>query len=158
MNVMALSSYRSIIHHCFSQDPELIEKWHVKSGEGLSKCVDTTYDDMREAKVEFYVVYDKRDLVGYFGKERAAAGEFLTGFFILPKFRSREYVKKYWAAVLDKFGDKFFCGLYEHNAPAIAFIKRNGGEKHYEIMAAGKLAQFFRISKQKDETCQLAEH
>lgn len=151
MNVMPLSSYKEIIRHCFSQDQDLIEKWHLKAGEGLSKCVDQTYEDMREAGVEFFVVFEEKDLVGYFGKETCDSGEFLTGFFVVPKFRNKTDLAKFWKIVKSKFGSTFFCGLFKKNQPAIDFITKNKGEPMIVVKKHGEVGLIYRI---KEQSCQ----
>ncbi len=144
--------YREIIAECFDQDADLLKFWHLQSGKGLNKCVDATYDDMHTAGVEFFVVRDGAQMIGYFGREKTLGSEFLTGFFIIPEFRKKDFVAKFWDLVLSKFGDPFFCGLFQKNIPAISFILKNNGIPVSTTVAHGEPARIFKITK--DKKCQ----
>lgn len=151
MNVMPLTDYKEIIQHCFSQDQDLLGKWHIRAGQGLKKCVEQTFDDMTKADVEFFVIFQERDLVGYFGRERSDTAEFLTGFFVMPKYRNSKSMKTFWKIIQSKFGPTFFCGLFEKNLPAIEFIKKNKGEPMAKIKHHSEPGIIFRI---KGHVCQ----
>lgn len=147
MNLMPLTKYKDIIKHCFLHDKDLIEKWHVKAGQGLSICVDTTHQDMRDANVEFFVVYKERELVGYFGKE--AGGDFLTGFFVMPQYRNKKDIAEFWKKLRSKFGEPLFCGLFDKNQPAVDFIKRNGGKPFAIAEKHGESGVIYVITKEQ---------
>lgn len=148
MQKMPLTDYKWIIKKCFAADQDLVEKWHIMAGQGLERCVDVTFADMSGANVEFKVVYEQKDLVGYFGKECVPSGEYLTGFFVMPKYRTKEDLKEFWALIKSEFGPEFFCGLYQRNQPAIDFITRNHGAPNIVVQKNGEVGVIYKISEQ----------
>jgi hypothetical protein len=144
-----VENYKQIIHECFLQDQALLDKWHIEAGNGLEKCVERTFKDMSDAKVEFYAVTDRNfDLVGYFGKELTHGTEFLTGFFVCPKYRNQKDLSQFWSLVKSNFKKPFYCGLYDKNKPAINFITKNNGKPFLAaVNAKGEPASFFQITE-----------
>lgn len=112
------------LYECFKTDKDLIQKWHVDSGKGLDACVKRTYKDLKSAQVRVYELKKDSELFGYFGIEKES---FLTGFFIIPKFRTKDGVTMFWNEVDNKFKDPiYYTGLYNKNIPAIKFIEKRG--------------------------------
>jgi len=124
----SIIDYKSMLKDCFVTDPNLLEKWHIASGQGLDACVDKTFQDLQYCKASIYKLTSESDLVGYFGKELCDDKQWLTGFFLFPKFRNEQNKKEFWQIVESEFQRPYFCGLYEKNKPANAFIKKHGGE------------------------------
>lgn len=147
MKSMIVTDYKGIIATCFAQDHDLISTWHLNSGESLDNCVNQTYYDMLKVKVEFNVIHDGSDLVGYFVKEMCQGAEFLSGFFVMPKYRKKETIGEFWAMIKSEFNTPFFCGLYKKNKPAIEFIKRNGGEIAASVDDQAEPGLIFRMEQ-----------
>jgi N-acetylglutamate synthase-like GNAT family acetyltransferase len=111
-----------IIEDCFATDPELIEKWHLVAGDGLEACSKKTYEDMFECNVDFYCIEDNKNLVGYYGVENYDGMKFLTGFFIKPSYRNKEYIKEFWNMIDNKMNDTYMIGIYNKNERAKNFL------------------------------------
>ena len=153
MKSMIVTDYKGIIAKCFAQDQDLISRWHLNAGRGLSDCIMQTHADMLNAKVEFHAIHEGDSLVGYFGKEQAAGSDFLTGFFVMPEYRTKKHLFEFWHIVNSSFTAPFFCGLFEKNKPAIDFIKRNGGKLSQAGHAHGQPALIFKL----ESSCQHQE-
>ena len=130
MIVRACPTYKKLLRECFATDKALLEQWHIDAGKGLKACVNRTYSDMRKSRgLTVFGVYsgEAEILVGYFGRETTKFGQFLSGFFLLPEYRTRAGKEQFWACVRTKFEGKFACGLYDKNEPAKSFIRKCGG-------------------------------
>lgn len=89
---------------------------------------------MNDSDVEFYTVIENDKLIGYFGKEVAIGNvKYLTGFFINPEYRTKDYTSKFWNLIKDTMSGRFYCGLYKKNTPAIDFIVKNSGKLVLEL-------------------------
>ena len=148
MQTMIVSDFKPILTKCFAEDFELIEKWHLRAGFGLEICVDQTFNDMKEAGVECHVVYEERELIGYFGKEKAHGQMFLTGFFVMPEYRTKEDLIEFWALIKKELGPMFYCGLYAKNQPAIDFITRNNAEPKATFNHEGEGVVVYKVEVQ----------
>jgi hypothetical protein len=111
-----------IIKDCFTTDPELIEKWHLVAGNGLDACSKKTYEDMLQAKVDFYCIKDNENLIGYYGIENYDGIKFLTGFFLKPSYRDKEHIKEFWNMIDNKMNDTYMIGIYNKNERAKNFL------------------------------------
>ena len=128
MYLKEVLDYKNIILECFKTDPELIEKWHIESNNNLEICVDRTFNDMKQANVKFYKLEINNEIIGYFGHEICGSTDYLTGFFIKPKYRNSEYIKQFWNNVYNIFNNKpFYCGIYRKNKKAYDFLIKNKG-------------------------------
>jgi len=116
---------KRVIADCYKTDNELIEKYHKLSPTTFGEAVLYTVGALTEIKneLEFFELYCDNEFCGYFAIQ---AEKFLVGFFILPKFRNKEVMLKFWRIVKSKFKRDIFCGLYEHNTRAIKFLKKTG--------------------------------
>jgi hypothetical protein len=124
---VVVEEYKPILVECFCRDEQLLSKWHIFAGRGLDACVDKTFKDLKEAKVTFFGLIDGKNLAGYFCREAYGDQEFLTGFFLMPLFRTEKGREEFWSAVQLRFNSHFFCGVYAKNSPAIKFIESRGG-------------------------------
>jgi hypothetical protein len=128
MNYQKVKEYKSLLRECFETDIVLLEKFHIYAGQGIETCVNKTFKDLQEANVQIFKIEQDHELVGYFGKEDLDEIKFLTGFFIVPKFRSTQDRKEVWNLIQNEIKQPFYCGLFEKNIPANRFIKSNGGQ------------------------------
>ena len=120
--------FKPIITECFSTDQELLTTFHIKAPATLQECVDDTFDKITNEKYfEFYSLRnDENELVGYFGKENDNQINFLTSFFVIPKFRCGETRSEFWRIVLSFVGCRFLCGIYDKNIRAMKFLGHQG--------------------------------
>ncbi len=116
---------KRVIADCYKTDSELIEKYHKLSPTTLGIATDYTVGALSGIKneLEFFELYCDDDFCGYFAIQ---AEKIIVGFFLLPKFRNKEVILKFWRIVKSKFKDEILCGLYEHNIRAIKFLKKTG--------------------------------
>lgn len=126
MKITKVEDYKPILIECYASDPELTSKWHQVAGSGVSACIEKEYHDLRAANVSFFVVTEGA-LIGYFCKEVFQGQESLTGFFLMPKVRTKEIRAQFWELIRANFRKPFFCGLYERNVPAKRYIESKGG-------------------------------
>lgn len=128
LNVKRSKNIEEIIDLCYRTDKEVLDKYHV--------LAPTTFEEAKKHTIwtlnmgSNMVINElsiDNELVGYFGEEHVDTGlTYLTGFFILPKFRTKEVIKKFWKIVQSKFGKTIFTYLYEKNSRAIKFVERRG--------------------------------
>lgn len=124
MNCNKIVEYKDLLNECFETDTDLLQKWHIESGNGLEQCVERTYKDLKSANVAIFKLDYNNDLAGYFGIE---GGNFLSGFFLKPEFRKKPFVELFWSEVDKQFKDPiYYAGLYKKNTPAINFLSKRG--------------------------------
>jgi hypothetical protein len=128
MRAEQTNNIRPVLLECFGSDRELLNRWHIVAGSGAEACADKTLSDLRESSVLFFRLTQESNLAGYFGKEVHHEKEYLTGFFLMPIYRTDEGRKDFWKVIEMNFKSPFYCGLYEKNIPANKFIQRHGGK------------------------------
>lgn len=143
MTIEQIENYKPLLAECYAADLDLINKWHTTKG--LEECVEKEFADLQHAKVTMFKVVKNDMLAGYFCKELFSGRDFLTGFFLMPKFRTKYFKKKYWALICGEFRKPFFCGLYENNIPANKFIVNRGGSLIVQANLPDGLANYFKI-------------
>lgn len=123
-------NYHQVLRFCYSQDKELIEKYHVTSGSSLTDCIAKTIEDFKNLheSFEFHIIKKDEEIFGYFGTEFINGVNFLTSFFILPQFRNKENSKEFFSMVRNHFNNEsFITGIYAKNTRAESWLKKNGG-------------------------------
>ncbi len=126
--------YREILTECFSADDELVNIHHLKAGEGLDACVDSTIETLatyKDLDFKFNSIHtEEGDLFGFVGVEITKDhGPHLITFFIMPRFRNKHYIKTFWIIVQELIGPEFFSGLYSKNTKAHNFFERAGAKE-----------------------------
>lgn len=104
----------------YSSDPELVEKFHIKSGEGIQSCVDDTWELIKDHEL---FMYD----FGYFSKFFDGGVARVGGFFISPEFRNFEGKTKFFNELADKMPNLFLIGIYNKNVRGLKFLERLPG-------------------------------
>jgi hypothetical protein len=107
----------------YSTDAELIQKWHIRAGEGIETCVDDTWDLIKDH--ERYL-YD----FGYFSIDRD--GDIvprLGGFFIKPEHRNTENKQLLYREICSKMPGVFLSALHNKNTRAIKFLTSFSGSE-----------------------------
>lgn len=119
------SKWKDILRECFESDKDLIEKYHIVSGQGLEKCIEKTYEDLCQCeKLDFYTLEVDKKFAGYFGIEIYEEGYYLTGFFLMPDYRNSKFIKEFWKIVYKFAKFKFICGIYKKNERAKRFLEK----------------------------------
>lgn len=122
-----MKEHREFLRNLFASDQDLLDKYHIVSGQGLDACVDRTISDLEKAKnFSFHKITVDNKEVGFFGKE-SFGQDWLTGFFLVPEYRGSKGVEIFKDRVFAEFSPFFMCGLYTKNTRAINFIKKLGG-------------------------------
>ena len=118
------------IRECWKDDKKLLDKWHIKSGEGVEKIIDYTVDVITnyvdKTTFNFYKIKDGSLVIGFFGHEIFDSKPFLTTFGIKPEHRNEETKNKVFNIIAKSTGGKFTTFLYSKNAPAIRWLKKKG--------------------------------
>lgn len=125
MRVTESRNFEKYVNLAYEADPELIRKWHIASGKGLSHCVDRTVADLKMLKtLTFYVVHKGNQFVGYFGSE--FGGAYMPTIFILPKFRFQK--AEFWSVIEKHLLNPFSAGVFAKNKRCVKFYERMGQE------------------------------
>lgn len=125
------AEYLPVIKECFATDSELLDKWHIEAPASLDRCVRRTFNDLKNAPtIKMFVIKcateDVSEVVGFFGHEKAMGANWMTSFFIKPKYRDKETFSFFWNCVYDITGNEFFTAIYETNKRAKKFLEKNG--------------------------------
>lgn len=115
-----------LIRDGFSKDVDLINHWHIEAGNGLDACVQRTCDDLKNVHDSFtFFEYKENDIViGFFGRE---FDNYINTVFVMPEYRTKEYMSRFWGFLTSKVTPKFYTALYSKNTRAINFYLNNGG-------------------------------
>jgi hypothetical protein len=130
MQVSVCQNIEALLLEMFDSDKELLNSFHIEAPCSLDKAVDRTLKDLQmcEVLMVYQLKTDSGELVGWIGHEVFAGDNYLTGFGIKPKFRTKEMKDFFFDVVKEKLGDNYFVGLYERNFPARKFIEKRGGK------------------------------
>lgn len=126
--IQKTKEYERVISACYETDPELIEKFHALAPTTKQLAVQHTVRTFKgiESLVMYEIVKDG-ETIAYFGKETVYdRPDFLCGFFIIPEYRTREFVIKFWKILKSKYKSIIFCSIYNKNVRALRFLKKKG--------------------------------
>lgn len=133
-----------VIVNCYQSDRDLISKFHVVSGSGLSSCVDRTVSDFINNDINIYSISDNNQFIGYFGESE---GKFLNGFFIMPE-RRKSHKNKVWKMIQSHFNNDFKAAIYSKNSRAVKFLTNNGGILEDIMITNDGIGQVFNFVKE----------
>ncbi len=145
MNIIETKDIHSAIKKGFSLDKDLMEKWHITSGNGLEYCVNKTMLDLKEQTYpdfKFYIVQKDNNFVGYFGQE--LNGSYLTTIFIAPEYRKNK--EEFLKSIYPYMQEKFESAIYSKNVPCMKFFNKIGTEKK-RLMINDNEATLFEFNK-----------
>ena len=137
LQISRTKNYGEVIEKCYSSDEELFEKFHILApttlGDAIVNTVSVFINCTTSGGYEMFKCEVDGEFAGYFGLERQKVGDgvlqLLTGFFIMPKFRHRNFRYKFLRVVKGKFPkNKILTLIYDKNERAMKFLKRNGGK------------------------------
>lgn len=147
-----IKDYDGILDKFYWEDPELIKYYHIVSNgnntiDDLNRCVNDTLNVFKVATAfKFFKLSDNKGLIGYFGTQQTENHSMLSGFFIRPKYRKKQYVRKFWRIIDNNFGGKtYFCGVYAKNTRALAFLDKKG-EPYDSVKVKGNDVIMFKIN------------
>lgn len=124
-----------IVKDCWASDEEPLSKYHVCAGQGLDKCVGSTINVLlnnTDKSFKFYKVIVENELFGFFGAEDIMDG-FLTTFFVMPKYRTKEWLEHYTDMIDGLFGKQYHTSIYDHNTRAEQWLLKTGFKMIHKI-------------------------
>ena len=124
---------KQMVATAFHEDKDLIDKYHIYSGEGVEKCVDEEMDVFLKRTTKFFKLYEityAGTFFGFIGTDKTPDGkDFLVTFHLRKCYREKSMVKEFWRMIRDTFNNNsFFTALHDKNSKAVNFIMKNGGE------------------------------
>lgn len=121
---------KELMIELISTDPELLNIYHIEAPNTAEICADRTIRDLKTANSYVYTIDETGETIGYYGIERGFSIDYLTGFFIKPKYRTKERIIDFWKEVESKFEKEFYVGVYKKNTRAIKFLNKKTNEKY----------------------------
>jgi hypothetical protein len=111
---------------CFLEDPLLKEQDPRYFNLNTNKFVEKVLNDSKTT--DFYVVYNKGDIIGYFSNDVFQGYPYLDNFFIRYKYRNKKIIGEFWNLVTKDFhkGKLFTTAVYKETTRAIKFYNQNG--------------------------------
>lgn len=114
---------KEILTELLATDKDLLSIYHIEAPNTVEVCVNRTFNDLQDAKVEVILIKENEEVIGYYGIEKGIYNN-LTGFFLKPNFRTKEQIIKFWNEIDKNFDKDYFVGIYKKNIPAIKFLKK----------------------------------
>ena len=116
---------RKLIELAFLGDSDLIEKYHA-ANDSMQDSVLHTIERIDVTSMAYELKYfkvscDKVD-AGFF----VIGDNFLYSFGLNLRFRTKEYLIKWWALVCKELKPNFICMMNKKNTRGIDFLKRQG--------------------------------
>lgn len=138
ISVIPTKDYTHVLRICYESDKELLDKYHVLAPTTLENAVKNTRDVFMSTLGVFQmkkVLYGD-DFAGYYGIERFEDRFGITGFFVMPKYRNKEFLSTFVSLIKSEFNGDIYCGVYDHNARAINFLLKSGFQETTRINKA----------------------
>lgn len=123
---------KELLTELFKSDENFIGKFHNLSPATAEICAEKTFNDLSQYCVDFHLLKQNQEVIGYYGIERKEGLSYLTGFFLKPNYRTKEVITKFWNEVDSHFNTDYFIGVFAKNTPAIEFLSKKTTTK-YEI-------------------------
>lgn len=128
------SEKEKIVAYFYVGESEMWHKWVHKRAGTVEQNIKDTLDSISESS-EMYVVKCGDEVAGFFVKHTELLN-YLEGFHILRKYRTKEFLLEFWRIVKQEFGSSFETGLCSKNKPAIDHLVRQGfvikGKKYFD--------------------------
>ena len=115
-----------VIVNCNQSDINIVKRNHVLAGKSLSECIDRTVLDLMSNNIDVYSVTKNDSFIGYFGEDTFKDEKWLTGFFIMPGYRTKDDKAEFWNMITEHFNNNFKTAVLNKNKPASKFLKQNG--------------------------------
>ena len=121
------TTIHSIVYKCYEECPRSQLFYHDFAGMSLIQIADNFLEKYNEFKnIIFKTIFDKNDLVGYYGIVNDFELPCLWTFFIRPKYRKTDLL---WTDIKNTLPNKFISSVYQSNTPAIKYLLKNGGKE-----------------------------
>jgi hypothetical protein len=130
--------WKRVIETCYRSDADLTEKYHILAPVTPEEAIKHTCGVFSKAadtnKFEMYECRWNGEFMGYYGLEiliiqNVGKIQVLTGFFVMPDYRTDEIKKAFLEHVKSKFpSGKILTYIFSKNKRARGFFARNGGE------------------------------
>jgi hypothetical protein len=120
---------RSIVTHFykFGADDQFHRYIHKRAGTVYENIEDTLSSISSTSKM--YLVNVEGRMAAYFVWHRTEKGELvMEGFHVMPEYRNREFLTKFWDIVKEKFEKSFRIGICSKNEVAIKSLFKAGFE------------------------------
>ena len=116
----------NIIKECYSECPRTQQLHQDFAGYSLDQCVDNIMENLNKLEdYEFIQFKENDELVGYFVTTESEGNYFMPTFFVRPKFRTKEYLTKFWNRIKEEFSGDFMSMVYSTNEPGKGFLRKN---------------------------------
>lgn len=126
MKAKLTKNIQSVIERCYSNDDELLEKWHIIAPTTHRSAVLHTLSVFRKSdKFKMYELFEKGKFAGYIGVEETDL-KYINGFFIMPKYRKKEYFEKFFDMIRHLVGEGAYIPVYAKNERAATWLAKNG--------------------------------
>lgn len=117
-----------LLNH-YGEDQDLINVYHIASGNGVESCANRTIDDLQQCGEDLKLYQIDNGCV--FGTE--LDGDYLNLLYIRPSFRNKDSMKDIWKTIRSTLSKKFVTSLYPKNTRAINFYLKNKGQILLEL-------------------------
>lgn len=134
--------FEDVIRELYPTDPELLEKYHVLAPTDIESAVKDTVDafktEQRSSNFEMWEIREDEKLVAYFGISHLLKISLMTGYFVLPEYRNKEFFPKFFSIVKSKMPRTWFTAPYKKNTRAVKFLKKNNFVQDDELFIPEK--------------------
>lgn len=111
----------------FSQDKDLLNKYHRMAGTDLLTCAKETRNTAMEDNSQFYLITEDNELLAYFSKCMIQNDTpYMDNFFVKMKYRNKEYLPNIWNSILTHFEEPFLTAVNIKNDRAIKYYTKYG--------------------------------
>ena len=130
LKIQKTKDYKGVLKKCYNTDTDFLNKYHSIKGITTEQAIEREYDMMNKAvtseRFDCYEIFIDKSFAGYFNLEEYNKKSFLGGFFILPNYRTKGNIIKFWQLIKARLDGDIGCVLYDSNIKAINFIKKAG--------------------------------
>jgi len=121
---------KELMIELLSTDEDLLSTYHILAPNSAQVCAERTVADLKKANAYVYTLENEEETIGYYGIEHGLSVDFLTGFFIKPKYRTKERITDFWKEVEGHFNKDFYVGVHIKNTRAIEFLNKKTNEQY----------------------------
>jgi hypothetical protein len=121
---------KELLTNLFSTDTELLSKYHILAPASAEVCAERTYNDLVSHDVNIHLIKKDGEVIGFYGIEKNAYTNCLTGFFLKPEHRNKEQITDFWSQVDSNFDKDYYIGVFSKNDKAIKFLTKKTTTKY----------------------------
>lgn len=130
--------WKKVIETCYESDSDMLDKFHILAPTDLQTAVQHTLKTLFKASdtgtIKIFECKVGETFSGYYGLEIITIQEegrmqVMTGFFIMPEFRTPEYKKAFMEHLREQFPHKsVLTYIFSKNKRARGFLAQHGGK------------------------------